>query len=88
MSASEGRRPDADKLQVTAGSRAKREAVQPSLWDRLVNDLPGMTSEIDGLRQALQDELGADRLEGLVAGNARLIDADAELTADQKRRLH
>ncbi|TIX85633.1 MAG: type VI secretion system baseplate subunit TssE, partial [Mesorhizobium sp.] len=53
MSASEARRPGADKLQVTGSSRAKREAVQPSLWDRLVNDLPGVTSEIDGLRQTL-----------------------------------
>ncbi|ESZ14347.1 MULTISPECIES: type VI secretion system baseplate subunit TssE [unclassified Mesorhizobium] len=88
MSASEARRPGADKLQVTGSSRAKREAVQPSLWDRLVNDLPGVTSEIDGLRQTLQDELGADRLDTLLAGSARLIDADAELTPDQKRRLH
>ncbi|GLS39151.1 type VI secretion protein [Mesorhizobium tianshanense] len=86
MSASEARRPGADKL--TGSSRAKREAVQPSLWDRLVNDLPGVTSEIDGLRQTLQDELGADRLDTLLAGSARLIDADAELTSDQKRRLH
>ena len=36
-----------------AASRATREAVQPSLWDRLVNDLPGVASEIDGLRDAL-----------------------------------
>ncbi|TJW20467.1 MAG: type VI secretion system baseplate subunit TssE, partial [Mesorhizobium sp.] len=72
-SASEARRPGADKL--TGSSRAKREAVQPSLWDRLVNDLPGVTSEIDGLRQALQDELGADRLDTLLAGSTRLIDA-------------
>ncbi|TIV10653.1 MAG: type VI secretion system baseplate subunit TssE, partial [Mesorhizobium sp.] len=32
MSASEVRRPGADKQQVTGSSRAKREAVQPSLW--------------------------------------------------------
>lgn len=69
-------------------TRAKREAVQPSLWDRLVNDLPGLTSEIDGLRQSLHDELGAERLDALLAGSARLIDSDADLTAEQKRRLH
>jgi len=88
MSASEARRPGAGKLQVTGSSRAKREAVQPSLWDRLINDLPGLASEIDGLRHALQDELGADRLDTLLAGSARIIDADAELTSDQKQRLH
>ena len=52
MSASEVKRPGA-KAQIAGSSRAKREAVQPSLWDRLVNDLPGLTSEIDGLRRAV-----------------------------------
>ena len=88
MSASEVRRPGAGKQQIAGSLRAKSEAVQPSLWDRLVNDLPGLTSEIDGLRHVLLDELGADRLDTLVAGSARTIDADAELTPDQKRRLH
>jgi type VI secretion system protein ImpF len=74
-------------IKTNSTTRARREAVQPSLWDRLVNDLPGLASEIDGLRQALQDELGAERLDGLLAGSSRLIDADAELTSDQKRRL-
>ncbi len=74
--------------QPTGSPRATREAVQPSLWDRLVNDLPGLTSEIDGLRRALDDELGAERVDALVANGARSIDADPELTSDQKRRLH
>ncbi|TJX28241.1 MAG: type VI secretion system baseplate subunit TssE, partial [Mesorhizobium sp.] len=65
-----------------------REAVQPSLWDRLVNDLPGLASEIDGLRRLLDEELGAERVEALLTGSARAIDADAELTPEQKRRLH
>ena len=77
MSASEVRRPGAGKQQTTGSLRAKSEAVQPSLWDRLVNDLPGLTSEIDGLRHVLLDELGADRLDTLVTGSARTIDADA-----------
>lgn len=68
--------------------RAKREAVQPALWDRLVNDLPGLAAEIDGLRKALQDELGAERVENLLTGSSRAIDADPELTPEQKRRLH
>ncbi|RWH68336.1 type VI secretion system baseplate subunit TssE [Mesorhizobium sp.] len=88
MSASEARLPGRNKAQLAGSSRAKREAVQPSLWDRLVNDLPGLTSEIDGLRRLLEEELGAERVEALLAGSARSIDADADLTAEQKRRLH
>ncbi|TIP33336.1 MAG: type VI secretion system baseplate subunit TssE, partial [Mesorhizobium sp.] len=72
------------KAQLAGSSRAKREAVQPSLWDRLVNDLPGLTSEIDGLRRLLEEELGAERVEALLAGSARSIDADADLTAEQR----
>jgi type VI secretion system protein ImpF len=72
---------------VQGGARAKREAVQPSLWDRLVNDLPGLTSEIDGQRHLLESELGGERVESLLAGNTRAIDGDATLSAEQKRRL-
>ncbi|TPK72516.1 type VI secretion system baseplate subunit TssE [Mesorhizobium sp. B2-3-3] len=87
MSASEAKRPGA-KAQFAGSSRAKREAVQPSLWDRLVNDLPGLTSEIDGLRRLLDEELGDARVEAFLVGSARAIDTDAELTSEQKRRLH
>jgi type VI secretion system protein ImpF len=66
---------------------ATREAVQPSLWDRLVNDLPGVASEIDGLREALVRELGRERLEALAAGGARAVEADPALTPAQKERL-
>lgn len=69
-------------------TRATREAVQPSLWDRLVNDLPGLTSEITGLSDALLAELGEVRLENLLSGSTRAIEADQALTAEQKRRLH
>lgn len=68
--------------------RATREAVQPSLWDRLVNDLPGLTSEIDVLLKALSDELDEQRLDRLLAGGAKTVAADPELTSNQKRRLH
>ncbi|GLQ77566.1 type VI secretion protein [Mesorhizobium huakuii] len=87
MSASEAKRPGA-KPQLAGSSRAKREAVQPSLWDRLVNDLPGVASEIDGLRRLLDEELGAERVGALLDGSARGIDTDAELTPEQRRRLH
>lgn len=74
--------------QPTSTRRATREAVQPSLWDRLVNDLPGLGSEIEGLRQVMSDEIGAARLDALLEAGARAIDADLELGPDQKRRLH
>jgi len=67
--------------------QATSEAAQPSLWDRLVNDLPGVSSEIDGLREALVAELGAERVEALAAGGRRGIEADPALTAPQKERL-
>lgn len=90
MSASDGhvRRHGAEIFAATGSPRAKREAVQPSLWDRLVNDLPGLNSEIDGLRQGLHDELGAEHLESYLNGAARFIDSDLDLTPDQKQRLH
>jgi type VI secretion system protein ImpF len=71
----------------TATPRATREAVQPSLWDRLVNDLPGVASEIDGLRQSLAQDLGAERLDALVAAGPRGIEADAALGRGQKELL-
>lgn len=72
----------------TSGSpRATREAVQPSLWDRLVNDLPGVASEIVGLRESLAEEIGEVPLEALIAGGARAVEADPLLTPRQKERL-
>ena len=65
--------------------RATREAVQPSLWDRLVNDLPGVASEIDGLAP------GAGAASSARSGSRRCspaapraIEADAE--PDRRRR--
>ena len=66
---------------------ATREAVQPSLWDRLVNDLPGVASEVEGIRQTLAQELGAERLDALAAGGPRAIEADPGLSSAQKERL-
>ena len=88
MSASEARPRRQGISRNDGGHQARREAFQPSLWDRLVNDLPGVTSEIDGLRAALLEDVGAERLSAVLQGETRLIDADAELTSDQKRRLH
>ena len=70
----------------TATPRATRQAVQPSLWDRLVNDLPGVASEIDGLRQSLAQDLGAERLDSLVAAGPRGIVVSADVLREAVRR--
>ncbi|WP_425547694.1 type VI secretion system baseplate subunit TssE [Aminobacter niigataensis] len=75
-------------MKASGVQQARREASQPSLWDRLVNDLPGLSSEIEGLRQSLDNELGGERVDALLAGTARLIDSDLDLTPDHKQRLH
>jgi type VI secretion system protein ImpF len=66
---------------------ATRDAVQPSLWDRLVNDLPGVVSEVEGLRQALTRDLGEERLGEILAGGPRAIDADPGLSAGERERV-
>jgi type VI secretion system protein ImpF len=66
--------------------RSTRETAQPSLWDRLLDDLPGVVSEIDGLRAALEAELGASEVAALVAGGRRAVEA-AELPPARKERL-
>ncbi len=38
--------------------QARREAVQPSLWDRLVDDLPGLVSETEIRRREIGAEIG------------------------------
>ncbi|TCU39389.1 type VI secretion system protein ImpF [Rhizobium azibense] len=68
--------------------RATREAIQPSLWDRLVNDLPGLNSEINQLRQAIQKEIDPDRLDGLVAAGLHQMEAAADISAEQKKSIH
>jgi type VI secretion system protein ImpF len=73
---------------MTDAPRATREAVQPSLWDRLVNDLPGLSAEIGSERAALAREIGPERVDALLEGGARAIEADLMLTEDEKRRLN
>jgi type VI secretion system protein ImpF len=68
--------------------QSRREAVQPSLWDRLVDDLPGIVSEVDRLRAALVARVGADKVEAVLAGGARSIEADADFDPDTRRDLH
>lgn len=69
------------------GIRATREAAQPSLWDRLANDLPGVQSEIAGLEAGLGASLGGERVAALVEGGPRAIEAEAGLAAEERRSL-
>lgn len=71
-----------------AQRRATREAVQPSLWDRLINDLPGLNAEISHLRDHLERELGAERVENYLIGGPKSIEVDAELSQAHKKDLH
>lgn len=66
----------------------RREAVQPSLWDRLVDDLPGIVSETERQRADLVARIGPERLEAVIAGGTRLIEADEDIDTDTRRDLH
>ncbi|MCX7888222.1 MAG: type VI secretion system baseplate subunit TssE [Rhodobacteraceae bacterium] len=70
-----------------AGTQSRSEAVQPSLWDRLVDDLPGLAADTDRRRRELGAEIGAERLERLLAGGRREIEQDTELTAEIRAAL-
>lgn len=67
--------------------QARREAVQPSLWDRLIDDLPGLLGETAHRRRELASELGADRLAALLEGGRRALEQDAALGDRQRRAM-
>lgn len=67
--------------------QARREAVQPSLWDRLVDDLPGLVSETDLRRREIGAEIGEERLDGLIAGGVRAVEKAQDLTEEKRREL-
>ncbi len=73
--------------QTGSNLRATREAVQPSLWDRLQDDLPGVASEIEGLRNSLLKELGAEQIQAFDDASGGAPHVLAELNADQKERF-
>ncbi|MDO5756825.1 MAG: type VI secretion system baseplate subunit TssE [Rhodobacterales bacterium] len=68
---------------------ARQEAVQPSLWDRLVDELPGMDAEHDALLRDLTRALGslAD-VEALVSGGTRAIEARDDLDEETRQLAH
>lgn len=90
MSASDGWRREVGRESRPLGGhqRATRETIQPSLWDRLVNDLPGLGSEIKDLRQMLQSEIDAERLDAMVAGGVGQIESAPDLSIEQKKNIH
>ena len=68
--------------------QSRREAVQPSLWDRLVDDLPGLVAESGYQHAALLNELGEEKLESILKGGARAIEQADDLDDDTRKRLH
>ncbi len=72
-----------------ATSVARQEAVQPSLWDRLVDDLPGISAEHDALVRDLTKALGErGGIEALIAGGTRAVEQRADLDEDTKQLAH
>jgi type VI secretion system protein ImpF len=70
-------------------SVSRQEAVQPSLWDRLVDDLPGLVAESDALRRDLSRALGADGdAEALISGGTRGIEKRDDLDEDTRLLAH
>jgi type VI secretion system protein ImpF len=69
------------------GISARSELVQPSLWDRLRDDLPGLIAETDALHGELAGDIGADRVDRLAAGGVRAIEREADLDDVTRRRL-
>ncbi len=68
---------------------SRQEAVQPSLWDRLTDDLPGIVAESEGLRRELDKLLPeAGAIDTLLEGGARAIEARTDLDDETRQRLH
>ncbi|MEP5761887.1 MAG: type VI secretion system baseplate subunit TssE [Litoreibacter sp.] len=68
---------------------ARQELVQPSLWDRLVDDLPGVVAETDSLMHELRADLGPDfDLDLIIDGGTRAVERCVELDDETRQRLH
>lgn len=68
---------------------ARQEAVQPSLWDRLVDDLPGINAEHDALVRDLTKVFGSETdVAALISGGSRAIERHGELDEDTKLLAH
>ncbi len=71
-----------------ANPQSVREAVQPSFWDRLVDDLPGLAAESDKRVSELRKELGAERLDRILAGGRRALEQEPGLDQGERAELH
>ncbi|ABL70533.1 type VI secretion system baseplate subunit TssE [Paracoccus denitrificans] len=74
--------PAPDRPRTSVPLQARRDEVQPSLWDRLIDDLPALSAEIARREAALTARHGAARLQALLSGEGR-----DGLDADQAREL-
>ena len=75
----------ADSRSVT-GAESIEYVAQPSLWDRLKDDLPGLELESNTLRAELAKELGDAKLTRFLEAKASASD-EAALSKDQRQRL-
>ncbi|MCV2890320.1 type VI secretion system baseplate subunit TssE [Ruegeria aquimaris] len=68
---------------------SRHEAVQPSLWDRLVDDMPGLVAETEGMRAELARILGGvAEVDALVSGGPRAIEKRIDLSEKTRLLLH
>ena len=68
-----------------ANSVARKEAVQPSLWDRLVDEIPSISAEHEALVRDLTKALGdAEQVTALVGDGTRAIERRDDLDEDTK----
>ncbi len=58
------------------------------MWDRLVDDLPGLIAETSSLHSELSEELGASELDALEEGGPRAIEKRVDLSEETRRKLH
>lgn len=65
---------------------SRQEAVQPSLWDRLVDDLPGLGAEVAALRGVVVSRIaGAKMAQAALSGDAADEDAKKQAADAAKR---
>ena len=72
---------------VVPTSQSRREAVQPSLWDRLVDELPGLVADFDSAKATLSRTVGAERLERILEGGARSLEREPDLSAERRAEI-
>lgn len=59
------------------------ETVQPSLWDRLIDDLPGLTTDIAAMRGALRGRLGtSSEIDALISDGLNSLRRRTDLTGE------